>query len=203
MTSSLTLSSPNTDAQFSSGAARHLSLLPAWRSTSASTDDQRRRRADCSSSPLASCHTQALSINQSSSFLQAGYSESRSAKMDWFEYRMPEAMMAPVPLDEVMTLKFTRTLRAREEAGQSMRPLTTPQVPHARPPTPSSSSTSPIVSPRRPTPSSSPAMPPPSLVSSLCTSISSTPVVLPPNDSAPSSLSPFPEVPVNFIKVTD
>nr|GMC65128.1 hypothetical protein Iba_chr02dCG11290 [Ipomoea batatas] len=80
LTSSLTLSSPNTDAQFSFGVARHLSLLPAWRSTSASNDDQRRRRADCSSSPLASCHTQALSINQSSSFLQAGYSESRSVQ---------------------------------------------------------------------------------------------------------------------------
>nr|GLL35553.1 hypothetical protein Itr_chr09CG12230 [Ipomoea trifida] len=51
-------------------------------------------------------------------------------------------MMASMPLDEVMTLKLTRTLRVKEEAEPSRRSPPVPQFSRARPLTPSSSSTS-------------------------------------------------------------
>nr|GMD37606.1 hypothetical protein Iba_chr09eCG10960 [Ipomoea batatas] len=68
--------------------------------------------------------------------------EDCSSKIEWTEYRVPEAMMASMPLDEVMTLKLTRTLRVREEAEPSRRSPPVPQFSRARPLTPSSSSTS-------------------------------------------------------------
>nr|GME05561.1 hypothetical protein Iba_scaffold3049CG0960 [Ipomoea batatas]GME13724.1 hypothetical protein Iba_scaffold14645CG0010 [Ipomoea batatas] len=109
-----------------------------------------------------------------------------------------EGPSAYIPKEEDEELPCT--LRVREEVGPSRIPPPSPQVPRARPLTPSSSSTSPTEPPCRRTPSSSYAIPPSSPDTSTHVSISSTPVVQPPKDLTPPSSSLFH---AHFIKVTD
>nr|GLL49492.1 hypothetical protein Itr_chr15CG10620 [Ipomoea trifida] len=107
----------------------------------------------------------------------------------------------------MLSMKLTRILRVREEAGHSRRPPPVPRAPYSLPWTPSASSTSLIASPMAESllqsSSATSSVPPQSPIASPRASSPSEPVVPSPTEPEPSSYSPFLTVPAHFIKVTD